>query len=257
MNYLISIVLGAILGSFANVCIARLPEAQSVVRPRSRCPHCLVPIRYYDNIPVLSYIVLRGKCRNCRAHISLQYPFIEILVAVLFLLNAWIFHENLVKCLFCDTLALYLVIISAIDFHLRIIPDELSLSLLALGLCAAVVNPFLPGPPLHRLLESFLAALTGFLFSYALAWAGDKIFRKESFGGGDIKLITAFGAVLGWTGLVGSLFIGSLLGALIGGFLILIGRKKRHDYIPFGPFLAIGMYLTCLTPPGWLDRIFP
>src|SRR6185437_3555628 len=244
----VSFLFGLLLGSFANVCVVRLPEGDSIVSPRSRCPHCGASIRFWDNIPILSFLLLAGRCRACRAAISWQYPCIELTVAIFFTFHAVWFGPDLSRAVILDLLFFYLFVISIIDYRHRIIPDELSLSLIALGLVISWANPLLQGPPLYRLAESAAAALMGGASMFFLAWLGEKIFKQEALGGGDIKLVAAFGAVLGWQRLWTSLFVGSMLGALAGIALILMKKKKRRETLPFGPFLSLGAYLACFLP---------
>jgi leader peptidase (prepilin peptidase)/N-methyltransferase len=176
-------------------------------------------------------------------------------MAFLFMFNAlWFGSPG--RVLISDLLSFYLLTLSIIDYRHRIIPDELSLSLVIWGLVFSYKNPFLPGG-WPGVIESLLAGTTGFLGMLLLAWLGEKLFKKEALGGGDIKLMAAFGALLGWSGLFGSLFFGSLLGGLLGGGLMLFGRKKRGDVLPFGPFLSFGAYLACLFPNEWIRVISP
>lgn len=257
MFYWFSFILGLSLGSFANVCIVRLPEDQSIYKPRSRCPSCKQPIRAVDNIPVLSYLFLRGKCRHCQESISLQYPLIELTMGFLFLFNAWLFQADFMTLFIVELLTFYLLTLSVIDYHHRIIPDELSLSLLTAGLLLAWWNPWLQAKGIRGFIEAFAAGALGCLGMLFVAWAGEKIYKTEAMGGGDIKLVAAFGALLGWKGLLGSLLFGSLLGGVFGLYLILRGKKGRRETLPFGPFLSLGAYLACVLPSDWLMVIFP
>jgi leader peptidase (prepilin peptidase)/N-methyltransferase len=182
---------------------------------------------------------------------------VEFAMAVLFLISAYRFQASWTRMVLADILSTYLLIISIIDWRHLIIPDELSLSLAAVGLGVSWINPFLLHQGLSGFLESLLAGLSGGLGMIALAWVGEKLFRKEALGGGDIKLVAAFGAFLGWGGILGSLLWGSLLGGITGIGLILLHKKKRNETIPFGPFLSLGAYAACQLPPGWLRFIFP
>jgi len=252
-----SFIIGLIFGSFANVCILRLPEEQSVIRPPSHCPRCDTPLRFQDNIPVVSFLLLKGRCYRCHKSIAWQYPVIELAMACLFMGSALYFRGFLLRALIADTLFFYLLTLSVIDYRHRIIPDELSLSLLAIGLAIGGINPFLRSPGLWGYIESGCAMLLGGLFMLGLAWTGEKVFKKEALGGGDIKLVAAFGALLGWRGLFGSLFLGSLFGGLSGLALLLSGKKQRGETLPFGPFLSLGAFATLFLPPQWLRLIFP
>lgn len=178
-------------------------------------------------------------------------------MALGFIANAMVFKADWVRLVFTDFLLFYLFTISVIDYFHRIIPDELSLSLLGLGLLTAYVNPFLRHSGFGGATESLCAALLGCLGMLFVAWAGEKAFKKEALGGGDIKLVSAFGAYLGWDGLLSSLLFGSMLGGLVGVTLIVIGKKKKGETLPFGPFLSIGAYAVCFLPSEWLRLIFP
>ena len=257
MIYLASVLVGLSFGSFANVCIYRLPQNKSISHPHSYCPACHTPLRWQDNIPLFSFLVLRGRCHHCHKPISWQYPLVEAAMALLFLISTWRFPYAYFQILICDILAFYLLTLSVIDARHKIIPDEFSVSLLAIGLLLSWHNPWLQGHALHPALESALAAITGGLLMILFAWVGERIFKKEAMGGGDIKLMAAFGALLGWGGLIGPLLIGSTLGALFGGTLLLLKRKKMGETIPFGPFLSVGAYLTCLFPAWWSFFLSP
>lgn len=237
---------GACLGSFANVLIHRLPREESVVWPGSRCPKCRKAIAAYDNVPVLSWLVLRGRCRSCRAPISARYPAVEAVVAALSLLlwRRWMTLGPAWPAL-AAVAAAALVAVTLIDWDTFLIHDELSLGLLALGLIVAPLNPYFSGGPawLSWLWAARGAAL-GFGLCYATAVLGEKAFGKEAMGGGDIKLMAAIGA---WSGAVGAfdcLMVGSLLGCLYSVPQVLAGRLKRADPIPFGPFLSAGAVLN-------------
>jgi leader peptidase (prepilin peptidase) / N-methyltransferase len=251
----IALWLGGCLGSFANVLIYRLPKDESIVTPRSRCPKCKKMIAAYDNIPVLSWIVLRGRCRHCRVKISARYPVIEAVMAALGLAlwRRW----NAVDPVWAGltiVAACMLLAITMIDWDTFLIPDELSLGLLALGLATAPLNPLFRGPNVALAYAwSLWGGLAGFALCYGIAAAGEKIFGQEAMGGGDIKLLAAVGA---WSGAVGAfdcLMIGSLLGSFYGLGLMLRGKVKRSDPIPFGPFLSVGavVNLFVILPLGF------
>ncbi|OGR91631.1 MAG: hypothetical protein A2992_02135 [Elusimicrobia bacterium RIFCSPLOWO2_01_FULL_59_12] len=257
MLYFISILSGLIAGSFSNVCIARLPEGKSLWFPRSHCPKCDKSLRVIDNIPVISFFLLHRRCFGCRQPISWRYPAVEAALAALFLFSAWWFQPQLARIVIFDLLVFFLLTISVIDFHHKIIPNELSFSLLGIGLAASFINPYLSGKPLSRLMESLLAATAGGALMMLFAWSGEKIFKKEALGGGDIKLMAGFGAFLGWSGLIGSLTLGSLVGAVFGSALLLLKRKRPGDAIPYGPFLCLGAFVSALLPGGWYSVLFP
>lgn len=241
---------GLVFGSFANVCIWRIPRDEEVVRTPSHCPDCGIAIRWFDNIPVLSYLALGGRCRNCREKINIRYPAVELVSGILFL--ALFLKYGLEPRL---ALALMfgwsLLVISFIDLSHYIIPDAISLPGLALGLAAAglataglpfSIDPLAGGRhSLPPILESFLGAALGCGSLMLVAWAGKLAFRQEAMGGGDVKLAAMLGAFLGWKALLFALFAAFLAGSLAGGGLILLGRiRARRAVVPFGPFLALG-----------------
>jgi leader peptidase (prepilin peptidase)/N-methyltransferase len=177
-------------------------------------------------------------------------------MALLFALSAWRFSTRPYVVLTVDLLSFYLLTISVIDYQHKIIPDELSFSLLGIGWVGSFWNPYLQGHYLPTWAESLLAALAGGVLMLCFAWGGEKIFKKEALGGGDVKLMAAFGAVFGWSGLIGSLLIGSFIGSLGGGGLLLLKRKKRGDTIPYGPFLCLGAFITSFLPPAAMQFLF-
>jgi leader peptidase (prepilin peptidase)/N-methyltransferase len=248
MLYLMSCLFGLVTGSFANVCILRLPKDQSLLGPRSHCPHCHRSLRTYHNIPVLSFLFLRGQCAYCQKPISWQYPAVEFIMGCLFVFHTWMFKGYLHQMIIADILSFYLLTLSIIDFRHRIIPDELSLSLIVLGVFSSFANPYFPGLPWQRVLWSLGSAVAGGLLMLLMAWIGEKTFKKEALGGGDIKLIAGTAAVLGWPGIFGPLFIGSMGGGLCALLLLILKKKKLGETLPFGPFLSLGAYWTCLFP---------
>ena len=208
-------------------------------------------------MPLLSFLALGGRCRFCRAPISWQYPLIEAWMAALFVFHAWFFRGSLASILIADTLGFYLTSISIIDYRYRIIPDELSLSLLGAGLLFSFINPLMPGPPLIKFLNSLAAAVGGGMFMFLLAFAGEKAFKKEALGGGDVKLIAATAALLGWRGIAGPLLLGSVCGGGVALVLLLAKKKKLGESLPFGPFLSLGAYAACLYPDFWAALFRP
>ena len=233
---LFAFVFGMVVGSFLNVCICRMPKDQSVVTPPSHCPHCSYQIRWYDNIPLVSYLLLRGKCRGCGAHISLQYPLVELLNGILTLLLFLRFGPTLAFValfIFCSAL----VVITFIDIEHQIIPDEISLSGIVLGF---VLSFFLQG---HSWLNSLLGILLGggslLLVAYAYQW----LTGKEGMGGGDIKLLAMMGAFLGWKSIPFIIFASSMVGSVVGISMMLFQKKDSKLAIPFGPYLAFGAVL--------------
>lgn len=235
-----AVLVGLCCGSFLNVCILRLPRDQSLLRPRSTCPHCKQPIAWRDNIPLFSWLWLRGKCRWCHAPISRQYPLIEAFVGVLFgaAVLAYGFSLEAAKAAVFGTLLLGIAITDARHY---IIPDEFTWGGLGLGLALSLVGGWL------GFLQAVLGAAAGFGLLYIVGSAGRWMFSEEAMGGGDIKMMAMVGAFVGWKGVLLTIFAGALLGTLI--FVPLSLRKKR--LVPFGVFLAVGAAVAF----AWGDSI--
>ena len=231
----VAAVFGAAIGSFLNVCILRLPANESLVKPRSRCPSCGYQLAWYDNIPILSWLTLGGKCRRCRAGISVQYPLIEALVAALWGAAVWHFGVTL-EAVAGAAFGTILLGIGVTDARHYLIPDEYTLGGGLLGLAFALRG----GPP--GLFAAVVGAAVGFLLLLIVAWAGEKAFGKEAMGGGDIKMMAMVGTFVGWKGVLLTVFGGSLLGTLI--FVPLTLRHRK--LVPFGVFLAAAAAATWL-----------
>jgi leader peptidase (prepilin peptidase)/N-methyltransferase len=237
MLTLISIIIGAMVGSFLNVCICRLPKGESIVTPRSHCPQCQTLIRFYDNIPLFSYLFLRGKCRSCGAPISIQYPIVEGVTAlgslVLFL-KFGVSWEYLLYFSFLSAL----IVITVIDLYHQIIPDVISLPGIGVGLLASLLLPRL----------SFLNSLTGVLLGggslFLVATVYQWLFKREGMGGGDVKLLGMVGAFLGWKAVILTILFSSFIGSVTGILFIAIKGKDLKYAIPFGPFLSLGAVLS-------------
>lgn len=243
MPYVVPIVVfifGAIIGSFLNVCIYRLARDKSIVSPPSSCPECNKPIQFYDNIPIVSYILLGGKCRNCESKISKRYPFIELLTAFLFLIfyrKLGLTFELFVTLLFVTLL----IVIAFIDLDFQIIPDVLSIGGLIAGLALAIFRPmFLHLDPKFGFLDALYGVLIGGGILFVIAYGYQLITKREGMGGGDIKLLAMIGAFCGFKGVLFSLVSSSFLGTMVGIPLMLINKKDTKYAIPFGPFLALG-----------------
>jgi leader peptidase (prepilin peptidase)/N-methyltransferase len=224
---------GAIVGSFLNVCIYRLPKEESIVAPRSRCPACQTPIRPIDNIPLLSFLLLRGRCRACGVPIAWRYPLVEALTGVLFSWTVARFGLDLETAFLLAFLA-GLVVVSFIDLDHQIIPNAVTLPGIPLGLLAGIL---VGGPPV---LDRLVGALAGTGFLYLVLYYGGVFYGQEAMGEGDLNLIAMIGAFLGWRGVVITILTGCLLGATVGLALIGTRRLSRRQHIPFGPFLAMG-----------------
>jgi leader peptidase (prepilin peptidase)/N-methyltransferase len=228
-----SFVVGAAVGSFLNVIILRLPEEKSIVFPASHCPECRHPIRLYDNIPLISYLFLKGRCRDCGGSISLRYPLVEGLTAILSLMIYWKFGPSMqYLCVFVFTCSL--IVITFIDLDHQIIPDVISLPGIPIFFLAAVFVMNL------RFFDAFLGFLIGGGVLYGVAFVYELITKREGMGGGDIKLLAMIGAFLGWQSLLFVLLISSFAGAAVGiALMILKGRDMKYA-VPFGPFLSLG-----------------
>lgn len=225
-------VVGAAIGSFLNVLIYRIPAGQSIVFPSSRCPKCAKSIRFYDNVPIISYLVLRGRCRDCHEKISLRYPFVEAITA---LLSMFLFLKFGLSAhyLFSFAFTCALIVITFIDLDHQIIPDVITLPGIPIFFLTAI---FFMGIPF---IEALLGILIGGGCLFAIAFLYEIITKREGMGGGDIKLLAMLGAFLGWKSLFFILFVSSLLGAIVG-ISVMIGRGKDMKYaVPFGPFLSI------------------
>jgi leader peptidase (prepilin peptidase)/N-methyltransferase len=220
------------IGSFANVCIYRLPKKESVVFPVSHCTACSTPVRPFDNIPVISYLILGGKCRDCKEGISVIYPIIEAITALLLLAGFFKFGLTF-DFLIYIVVAPALVIITAIDIEHQIIPDVITLPGIVLGLAA--------GSYTIGYIDSFLGFLLGGGLFYLLA-----VLSNGGMGGGDIKYIAAAGALVGWQKVLLIIFIGAFFGSIVGLFQIAAQKKSRKSLIPFGPFLAAATLITLI-----------
>jgi len=237
LPYLLAGLFGAAVGSFLNVCIHRLPRHESVVWPASHCPSCASPIAVSDNIPILSYLLLKGRCRTCRALISPQYPIVELANAVGYCLILWQFGFGWSSACYA-LLFSALLVVSVIDLSHQIIPDRITLPGIVLGLlCATMILPV-------GLLDSVLGALLGGGLLWVLAWASPYLFGREGMGGGDIKLLAMIGAFLGWKPVLLTIMVGALVGSVVGIGLIAFKVMRRDQYLPFGPFLALGAVVS-------------
>ncbi len=225
--------LGSIIGSFLNVCIYRIPEGQSVVSPRSRCPECGSEIRWYQNIPILSYLLLRGRCAGCKTDISWRYPLVEALTGALFVAVFWRFGLSWATVVFWIFTAA-LVAITFIDLDHQIIPDVISLPGIVAGFACSFLLPGLAWS------DSLLGILAGGGSLYLVAVLYELVAKREGMGGGDIKMLAMLGAFLGWQGVFPVVFFASLAGTLVGVPLMLIRGQSAKLAIPFGPFLAFG-----------------
>lgn len=248
----VSGVFGALMGSFGNVCILRVPEGRSIVSPGSSCPRCKKPIAWYDNIPILSWFILGGRCRKCGARFSWRYPLIEALMAVLAVAHVWclgLAWPTLVYFLF----SFVLVIIAVIDIDHRIIPNVLSLPGIVVGFLLSFVLPHL----------TWRDSLLGILAGGGVLWAVAEIYlllrKQEGMGMGDVKLLAMIGAFLGWKSLLFVILVSSLSGAVVGLTVIAVKGEDMKYQIPFGTFLSGGAILYLLCGPqlfsAWLRML--
>jgi len=231
---------GLALGSFLNVCALRWPVDESVVRPRSRCPGCSNPIAWYDNLPVLSWMVLRGRCRRCATPISVQYPLVELATGLV-----WggmvLLHGPGIEAVRGAVFLTLLLGIALSDARHYIIPDQFSVGGAVLGVALAALSPA------FGITQSLVGAAVGFGLLWFVAWAGEKAFKKEAMGGGDIKMMALIGAFLGVQGVLLGLFLAALLGAVIFGPI----SMRTGRLVPFGIFLAAGAAVAY----GWGDLL--
>lgn len=260
LGYPLAAGLGLLVGSFLNVVILRLPprlewqwkrdarevlEQPDVYDPpppgivveRSHCPHCKRVLRWYENIPVLSYALQRGRCRGCGARISLQYPLVELLTMLLFLVCVWRFGfgwQGFGAMVFTG----FLIALSGIDLRTQYLPDSLTLPLMWLGLVAASDNLYMPVKP------ALLGAMVGYLSLWSVWWLFKQLTGKEGMGHGDFKLLAAIGAWVGLQGILPTILLSSLVGAVIGSVWLAMKGRDRGTPIPFGPYLAIAGWIV-------------
>src|SRR6267378_538685 len=266
--YVVAGVFGAIIGSFLNVVIHRVPREESIVLPSSRCPSCGAVIAFYDNIPVLSYLLIAGRCRSCKTHISARYPAVEALTAFLFVMVAW--HDGLTLALPFDLV--FVAAISAlifIDAEHMILPNAITYPGIVFSLVARVAIPYLVGAPYFddlpmllngplagmplwaaSLIGAFLGALIGGGSLWLMGWTWEKLRGIEAMGLGDVKMMFMVGAYLGWRLTILNIFLGVLSGSLIG--IVLMARQGKRNMqmlLPFGVFLGIGAIAALLVGP--------
>lgn len=232
-THLLAFLVGLCVGSFLNVCIYRIPANVSIVHPGSRCPHCQTMIPFYDNIPIISYLLLMGRCRSCGTRIAARYPFIELLTGLFAVACSTAFGPTwhaLVVFAFIATL----IVVTFIDLDHRIIPDVISLPGIPLFFLASLA---VPGTSWQ---SSAIGILAGGGSLFAVAWGYQLVTGREGMGGGDIKLLAMIGAVVGWRGILFTLFAASAIGTLVGIVAMVHAREGMRLAIPFGPFLSAG-----------------
>lgn len=267
----LSSILGLLIGSFLNVVIYRLPkmlerqwaqecaelsgsaleaaEAFNLMVPRSRCPHCGHAIRWYENVPVLSYLLLFGRCSSCKASIGIRYPLVEIATGVLFGLCAWRWGLSATAAtwaIFCAAL----LALALIDWDTTLLPDDLTLPLLWLGLIAAALR-WIP----VSLNASLWGAVAGYVSLWTIYWAFKLATGKEGMGFGDFKLFAALGAWFGWQALIPMILLASVIGAVVGIAMKFSTGLREGGYVPFGPFLAGAGFAALLLGPATLNQL--
>lgn len=261
--------LGLLLGSFLNVVILRLPRRlewewkrdsreilgepdlydpppPGIVVERSHCPHCQHQLSWYENIPVFSWLVLRGKCRNCKAPISAQYPLVELLTMALVLCCVWRFGFGW-QGFGAVLLTCFLIALAGIDVRTQLLPDQLTLPLLWLGIIAAIENLYL-GPK-----AALLGVIAGYVVLWSVWWVFKQLTGKEGMGHGDFKLLAALGAWVGLDGILPTVLLSSLVGAIVGSIWLASKGRDRATPIPFGPYLAIAGWIVFFWGESLID----
>lgn len=261
--------LGLLVGSFLNVVILRLPrklewqwrreardilEEQDIYDPpppgivveSSHCPHCKHKLSWFENIPLISWLVLRGRCRHCKVAISPQYPLVELLTSVLVVASVWRFGFGW-QGFGAALLSCFLVALSGIDLRTRLLPDQLTLPLMWLGLIASVENLYLPPK------SAVLGAMAGYISLWSVWWVFKQLTGKEGMGHGDFKLLAAIGAWTGLKGVLPTILISSLVGAIIGSIWLAAKGRDRATPIPFGPYLAIAGWIVFFWGKDLID----
>ncbi len=240
---------GLCIGSFLNVCIFRIPESRSIVRPPSSCPGCATPIKFYDNIPVLSYVLLGGKCRRCKMPISIRYPLVELLTG-LFVLALYFKFGLTVETPIYFVFVATLLVITFIDIDHKIIPDLISLPGIPIFFIVSLAVPS------TTVLDSVLGILAGGGILFAIAQLWSRLRNIEAMGMGDVKLLAMIGALIGWQGVLFTIFVSSAAGSLVGLPLMLSKGEDLKMEVPFGPFLALGAVSYLFFGPEAIDWYF-
>ena len=254
MIIILLFIIGAIAGSLMNVCIYRMPRKESIISPRSHCPSCGKTIRWHDNIPVISFLLLRGKCRYCKAGISPRYVMVEVLsgLVCVFLFLRFGITWNFFKFLY---LLDSLIVVSFIDFKTHEIPDSITISGILIGLLLAVLYPVLTGKSalIDSPVNSFLGVIAGGGSIYILGFIGEFIFKKEAMGGGDVKLLAMIGAFVGWKLAIFIFFAAPFFGVIPG---IVLKLKQKRDVIPYGPYISLAAFVAIFWGETIIKKIF-
>jgi leader peptidase (prepilin peptidase)/N-methyltransferase len=236
-------VVGAVVGSFLNVCIHRIPASKSIVSPGSGCPRCGASIPWYYNIPVLSYIWLRGRCANCKEPISITYPFVELLNALFYVFLYRRFGISIPFFIYAFFVSTTIILIF-IDYYHHLLPHVLTFPGIAVGLATSFVNPFLR--PLDSLIGILLGGIVPLITLVLYKW----VRKREGMGHGDIIMLAMVGAFLGWRQVLLVLFFSSMMGSLVGVLMILVFRRGRDYMLPFGTFIGIAALGAIFWGPG-------
>jgi leader peptidase (prepilin peptidase) / N-methyltransferase len=260
LGYPLVATMGLLVGSFLNVVILRLPRRMEwewkrdardvleqpelydppppgIVVERSHCPHCGHQLSWYENIPVFSWLALRGKCRNCKAPISVQYPLVELLTCLLVVACVWRFGFGW-QGFGAGVFTCFLIALAGIDFRTQLLPDSLTLPLMWLGLIAALDDLYMPAKP------ALLGAIAGYVSLWSVWWLFKQLTGKEGMGHGDFKLLAAIGAWCGLQGILPTILLSSIVGAVVGSIWLAMKGRDRATPIPFGPYLAIAGWLV-------------
>ena len=247
MSYFIVFILGSIWGSFSNVCIHRLPDNKSVSRGRSYCPSCKKQIRWYDNIPIFSYVFLKAKCRDCSAKINVKYLLVELICALSFVWFFYLFGLSLTTLLFF-ILSIFFIIIFFIDLKHFIIPNELTFPLMAIGLLKSF-DPNLNQYLFPNFLNSLIGGVAGYIIIWMIIFIYKRLRNKEGMGLGDAKLLSAMGFWFGWVSIPSIIFFSSAIALLSVIPDLIKNKKKLSSQIPFGPHLIIGnvIFITLIN----------
>jgi len=232
-------VFGTIVGSFLNVCIHRIPGGKSIIAPSSHCPLCKTPIRFYDNIPLVSFIILKGRCRGCQAPISLRYPLVEFLMGLFSLILLLRYGISTLYAIYFAFFA-SLTLVSFIDLPHRIIPDVISLPGIVIGLVISFLHPEM------SIKDSLIGVLLGGGSLYVVASVYHMVTKREGMGGGDVKLLAMIGAFIGWKGVLFTILCSSFVGSVVGVTLMFVSSADSKYAVPFGPFLSLGAIIYVL-----------
>jgi leader peptidase (prepilin peptidase)/N-methyltransferase len=241
------VLLGLMVGSFLNVCIGRLPAGESIVSPGSRCPSCRTPIAWYDNVPVLSYLVLGGKCRRCHVSISARYPATELLTSLAFFAQALATGDDLPRLGVRLVFTAMLIVLFGTDLETQRLPNVITLPGIVIGALASLVLP----PP--AIVDSLIGITLGGGILWVIRWGWKRATGVDGMGLGDVKMMAMIGAFLGWQQVWLVLFLSSLAGAVVGVGLTVLGKRSLQTRLPFGTFLALAAFVASLVGTRFID----